>query len=78
MLNYQDLLQIAMEYSNLWVRRTLQSTLLLKASFFTHSHLHAVLQLFVFHGFFKMLIFAFFSVVHLQLGWDLTQGIYKG
>lgn len=37
MLNYHDLLQIAVEYSNLWVCRILQSTLLLKASFFTHS-----------------------------------------
>lgn len=33
MLNYHDLLQIAMEYGNLWVCRILQSTLLLKASF---------------------------------------------
>lgn len=45
-LNYHDLLQIASEYSNLWVCRILQSTLLLKASFFMQSFAYSFAALF--------------------------------
>lgn len=46
MLNYQDLLQIAVECSNLWVCRIFQSTLLLKASFFIQSFTCSFVALF--------------------------------